>query len=535
VENNLNSNNSLAKASTLMAAGTIFSRITGLIRNLLLVALLGTTLLGDTYNVANTMPNILYNLLVGGALTAVFVPQIVRSLRDSDGGNAFISRLFTATVLFLLTLTTLGILLAPQIVNIYAPKFNGLPEFDVTVLFMRYCLPQIFFLGLFALLGQIANAKGKFGPMMWAPVINNLIVIALFGWYLQNHDQLSIGNITTHDIYWLGAGTTVGYLAQAVILLPVVYRSGVKLAFKFDLKNAQLFNSIKLAGWSFLYALISQLSYLVTIIIATSAAVKSASNGLLTGVGYTPYSNAYLILILPHSIITVSVMTALLPKLANLVIDKKLPEVKAELSNAIKIVGVFIVPAAMIFLFFGPLVARTLYFGISTDDANYLGYTLAGFALGLIPVSINLILLRGLNAFENLKSQVIGNLIMNLISVGLSIAAAILIEPKWVVVAMAVIFTIHYFIGVGISFYLIRKHQINLAIPAIALHYFKLLMLFSVAIIPLFLIQSSLPGGNLIQLILVMVISTTLYLALGFIFKIKEIKSAVELLSRSVR
>ena len=151
-------NNSIAKASTLMAAGTIVSRITGLIRNLLLVALLGTALLGDTYNVANTMPNILYNLLIGGALTAVFVPQIVRSLRDSDGGNAFISRLFTATVLFLLSLTLIGIWLAPQIVNIYAPKFNGLPEFEVTVLFMRYCLPQIFFLGLFALLGQIANA-----------------------------------------------------------------------------------------------------------------------------------------------------------------------------------------------------------------------------------------------------------------------------------------------------------------------------------------------------------------------------------------
>jgi putative peptidoglycan lipid II flippase len=192
-------NNSIAKASTLMAAGTIVSRITGLIRNLLLVALLGTALLGDTYNVANTMPNILYNLLIGGALTAVFVPQIVRSLRDSDGGNAFISRLFTATVLFLLSLTLIGIWLAPQIVNIYAPKFNGLPEFEVTVLFMRYCLPQIFFLGLFALLGQIANAKGKFGPMMWAPVINNLIVIGLFGWYLQNREELRIGNITTND------------------------------------------------------------------------------------------------------------------------------------------------------------------------------------------------------------------------------------------------------------------------------------------------------------------------------------------------
>ena len=166
-----------------------------------------------------------------------------------------------------------------------------------------------------------------------------------------------------------------------------------------------------------MYALISQLSYLVTIIIATSAAVKSASEGITTGVGYTPYSNAYLILILPHSIITVSVMTALLPRLANLVIDKKLNEVTSELTNAIKVVGVFIVPAAMIFLTFGPLIARNLYFGISADDSDYVGYTLAGFAIGLIPVSINLILFRGLNAFENLKSQVIGNLIMNLISV----------------------------------------------------------------------------------------------------------------------
>ncbi|CAB4699737.1 MAG: murein biosynthesis integral membrane protein MurJ [Actinobacteria bacterium] len=527
--------NSLAKASSLMAAGTIVSRITGLIRNLLLVALLGTALLGDTYNVANTMPNILYNLLVGGALTAVFVPQIVKSLRDDDGGHAFISRLFTATVLFLMTLTLIGIWLAPQIVNIYAPKFKGLPEFDVTVSFMRYCLPQIFFLGVFALLGQIANAKGKFGPMMWAPVINNLIVIALFSWYLQNHDQLTVGNITSHDIYWLGAGTSFGYLAQALILLPVVYRAGIKLSLKFDLHNAQLFRSIKLASWSFLYALISQLSYLVTIIIATSAAVKSASNGITTGVGYTPYSNAYLILILPHSIITVSVMTALLPKLANLVIDKKLPEISNEITNAIKVVGVFIVPAAMIFLTFGPLIARNLYFSISAADADYVGYTLAGFAIGLIPVSINLILLRGLNAFENLKSQVIGNLIMNIISVALSVLAAIFIEPKWVVVAMAVIFTVHYFIGTAISFYLISKHKVNLPIPAITLHYLRLFSLFAISILPLFILRNSLPGNNLVQLVVVLFASCLIYLGLGFLFKIKEIKSAIRILTSAIK
>jgi len=228
------SDNQLFRASSVMAVGTIASRVTGLIRNLLLVALLGTAILGDTYNVANTMPNILYNLLIGGALTAVFVPQIVRSLRDSDQGAAFISRLFTVTVTFLLLLTALGIALAPMIVNLYAPEFSNRPEFDITVSFMRYCLPQIFFLGLFALLGQIANAKGKFGPMMWAPVINNLIAITLFSWFLVNKDDLTLGNISQSDITWLGLGTTAGYLAQAVILIPVVIKSGVKLTLRFD-------------------------------------------------------------------------------------------------------------------------------------------------------------------------------------------------------------------------------------------------------------------------------------------------------------
>jgi len=149
------SDNQLFRASSVMAIGTIASRITGLIRNLMLAALLGTAILGDTYNVANTMPNILYNLLIGGALTAVFVPQIVKSLRDADHGSAFISRLFTVTVTFLFALTALGILLAPKLVNIYAPEYAGTKEFDVTVTLMRYCLPQIFFLVYLPSLGKL--------------------------------------------------------------------------------------------------------------------------------------------------------------------------------------------------------------------------------------------------------------------------------------------------------------------------------------------------------------------------------------------
>ena len=283
---------SIVKASSTMALGTIFSRITGLVRNLMLASVLGTALLGDTYNVGNTMPNILYNILIGGALTAVFVPQIVRSLRDSDGGEGFISKLYSSVVTVLFILTLIGVLAAPLLVNIYAPEFNGRPEFNLTVAFMRYCLPQIFFLGVFMLLGQIANAKNKFGPMMWAPVLNNLIVIALLTWFLLNRRDISVGNISDAEVAWLGLGTTFGYLAQAAILLPVIRRTGIKLKFRFDWRNSGLGKSVKLAGWSFIYAAISQLSYLVTVNLATSAGVKAAESGISTGVGFTPYQNA---------------------------------------------------------------------------------------------------------------------------------------------------------------------------------------------------------------------------------------------------
>jgi putative peptidoglycan lipid II flippase len=481
------------------------------------------------------MPNILYNLLIGGALTAVFVPQIVRSLRDSDQGAAFISRLFTVTVTFLLLLTVIGIVFAPVIVNLYAPEFSNRPEFDITVTFMRFCLPQIFFLGLFALLGQIANAKGKFGPMMWAPVINNLIAILLFAWFLVNRQDLSLGNISQTDITWLGLGTTAGYLAQALILLPVVIKSGVKLTLRFDWHNSQIIKSFRLASWSFLYAMISQVSYLVTVSIATSAAVKTQVLGDSTGVGFTPYSNAYLILILPHSIITVSVVTALLPRLSNYVIDKKNDELTNSLVKAIRLIGIFTVPAALMFLAFGQLVANTLYFGISNADANYLGLTLSAFALGLIPVSINLVLLRGLNAFENLKSQVIGNFIMNLISIVLSYLVASWFEPKWVTVGLAGIFTIHYFIGAGISFYLIKRHQVRLPLLSISLYYLRLILIFALVLAPIWLLRGEIPGGNLISLLLVTSVSAVFYLLIAKLLKISEVTDLLKVIwSRKV-
>jgi putative peptidoglycan lipid II flippase len=276
--------------------------------------------------------------------------------------------------------------------------------------------------------------------------------------------------------------------------------------------------------------MISQLSYLVTINIATSAAVKSAAEGISTGVGYTPYANAYLILILPHSIITVSIVTALLPKLSNLVIDKKYQAISDSMSLTMRLMGIFIIPAAVLFLFFGDVIAKVLYFGIPTDDANYLGLTLSAFALGLIPVSINLVLLRGLNAFENLKSQVVGNLIMNIISVALSLIAAFYLEPKWVTVGLAAIFTVHYFIGAGISFILIKKHGVQIPVLSLAAFYLKLIFIFVLSAMPIWLARELDLGGNLIYLLLVLSTSAIIYLLVLKALKITEVTTLIKVI-----
>jgi putative peptidoglycan lipid II flippase len=195
-----------------------------------------------------------------------------------------------------------------------------------------------------------------------------------------------------------------------------------------------------------------------------------------------------------------------------------------------RLMGIFIIPAAILFLFFGEVIAKVLYFGIPIDDANYLGLTLSAFALGLIPVSINLVLLRGLNAFENLKFQVVGNLIMNIISVVLSLIAAAFLEPRWVTVGLAAIFTVHYFIGAGISFLLIKKHGIQIPILSLTAFYLRLIFIFVLSVMPIWLFRYSIPGGNLIYLLLVLSTSAIIYLVLLKSLKIVEVTTLIKVI-----
>ena len=530
-------NNELFRASGIMAIGTILSRITGFFRAILGVAVLGTALLADTYNVANTMPNILYNLLVGGALTAIFVPQLVRSFQDEDGGDGFASRLVTTISGILLLLVIVGVIFAPALVRLYAPEFSTQgfeAENQIAIAFTRYCLPQIFFLGLFTMLGQVANSRGSFAPLMWAPIANNLVVIAVFAGVLVLQESIAIGTITDFQIQLLGWGTTLGIVVQALILIPVVKKSGIQLRIKFGLHG--LGKSFSLAGWTLVYVLISQLGYLVTVNVATSAAVRSAQAGITTGVGFTPFTSAYYIMLLPYSIVTISIVTALLPHLSKLAIENNVEEVRKQLIRAIKMVGVITVPSGVALFFFGPMMTEALYFGISLEDSRYIGQVLSALSLGLVAFSINLILIRGFNAFEDTRTQVISILIINIISVALSYLFLETLNSQQVTIGLGLAFSASYIVGLFITLSLLKKHTGKLAFSTFAGHHTKLFIASVLAMAPFFAIvyffewesaDSSLIV-RVLRLALILAFSGTFYLLFAKLFRVAEIATLAE-------
>jgi putative peptidoglycan lipid II flippase len=246
--------------------------------------------------------------------------------------------------------------------------------------------------------------------------------------------------------------------------------------------------SFGLAGWTLIYVLISQLGYLVTVNVATSAAVRSAQAGVTTGVGFTPFTSAYYIMLLPYSIVTISIVTALLPHLSRLAIAKDVEEVRKQLIRAIRMVAVVTVPSAVALLLFGPLMTETLYLGISLEDARYIGFVLSALSVGLVAFSINLILIRGFNAFEDTKTQVLSILIINIISVGLSYLFLETLDSYWVTVGLGVAFSVSYIVGLFITISLLKKHIGRLQVADFAAQHGLLLIASLVAMLPFFAI-----------------------------------------------
>ncbi|MEV8020615.1 murein biosynthesis integral membrane protein MurJ [Streptomyces sp. NPDC086554] len=452
---------SLLKSSAVMAAGTLVSRLTGFIRSALIVSALGVGLLGDTFQVVYQIPTMIYILTVGGGLNSVFVPQLVRSMKtDEDGGEAYANRLLTLVMVALGVLTVLGIVLAPQLVRVMSvPVANDPAATEVGTTLLRYFLPSIFFMGIHVVMGQILNARGKFGAMMWTPVLNNIVIIATLGMFIWVYGSSASSGMTVTSIppeaeRLLGVGVLLGLVVQALAMIPYLRETGFKLRPRFDWKGHGLGKAAKLAKWTILFVLANQAGALVVTQLATAATVDLPST---SGIGFAAYANAQLIWGLPQAIITVSLMAALLPRLSRSAQDGDTGSVRDDVSQGLRTTAVAIVPVSFGFVALG-IPMCTLIFGSSgSAQATNMGYMLMAFGLGLIPYSVQYVVLRAFYAYEDTRTPFYNTVIVAAVNAAASTACYFLLPTRWAVTGMAAIYGLAYAIGVGVAWQRLRK------------------------------------------------------------------------------
>ncbi|MFF9773026.1 murein biosynthesis integral membrane protein MurJ [Streptomyces sp. NPDC013978] len=450
----------LLKSSAVMAAGTMVSRLTGFIRSAMIVSALGLALLGDAFQVAYQLPTMIYILTVGGGLNSVFVPQLVRAMKDDeDGGEAYANRLLTLVMVILGLLTAAAMFAAPLLVRALSVGVaDNAAANETAVTFTRYFLPSIFFMGIHVVMGQILNARGRFGAMMWTPVLNNLVIIVTLGAFLWVYgsaadSHMDVDNIPPEGVRLLGVGILLGLVVQALAMIPYLRETGFRLRLRFDWKGHGLGKAAMLAKWTILFVLANQAGALVVTQLATAAAIDSAAKGT----GFASYANAQLIWGLPQAIITVSLMAALLPRISRSAAEDDAGAVRDDISQGLRTTAVAIVPIAFGFVSLG-IPMCTLIFGSSgTGAATNMGFMLMAFGLGLIPYSVQYVVLRAFYAYEDTRTPFYNTVIVAAVNASASAVCFFVIPARWAVVGMAASYGLAYMIGVGVAWRRLKK------------------------------------------------------------------------------
>jgi putative peptidoglycan lipid II flippase len=453
----------IARASAWMALGTIISRITGFLRAGLLAVVIGTSLNGDLFDIANTIPNTLYILLAGGIFNVVLVPQLVRAMKkDEDGGEAYANRVITLGVLVLGLGTVVLMALTPVLLRIvfdgqlFEPRFAV--QRDSAELLMLLCLPQVFFYGVFVLTGQILNARQRFGPMMWAPIVNNVVACAVIVAYaLIFGASNGVGGFTTTEALVLGGGSTAAIVLQALVLLPYLRSAGFRFRPRFDFRGVGLGHTLKLAVWTLLFIIVNQIAFIVINRLATTATLDGATDGE-KGAGSTVYGLGYLISQLPHGVITVSLATAVIPTLAALAADREYDRFRLELGRTVRIALVIVVPIAVALACLGqPAAAIAGGLGSLGGSTVAIGYTIQAFALASVTFTIHYLMLRGFYANEDNRTPLLIQVVIAIVNIGVAVVLVRVVEPNRVAMMLALSYGIAYLVGAILSVTLLSR------------------------------------------------------------------------------
>jgi len=400
---------SVGKSSLIMASGTAVSRILGLLRNILLVAALGATgAVADAFDVANKIPNILYAIMAGGVLNAVIVPQVMRAYR-SKNAQEHLDKLLTLATTILLAISLLFTVGASVIVGIYTTDKWSSQQLGLAISFAFWCIPQLFFYGLYTLLGQVLNAKGKFGPYMWAPALNNVVSIIGFGLFLWIYGPVATGTVADLSswngpkIAFIGIAATLGVVAQALILLVPLYRGGFRWHLRFGYRGIGLRTTGAVAMWTFLALMLDQIVTWVITKIA-SAAPHAASTGTDIVAGNASYTQALMIYLLPHSLVTVSVATALFTGMSAAAARKDTPAVRNMVSKGLSVISVFTILATSVLMVLSLPATKLLVPSMTPEEVVVISRVVWSLSLGLAPLGAMVLMKWVYYAYEDGKT-----------------------------------------------------------------------------------------------------------------------------------
>ncbi|WP_413451708.1 lipid II flippase MurJ [Georgenia phoenicis] len=428
----------LAGSAAVMFSGTLVSRLLGLLRNIALIGAIGLTGAANSFSVANKLPNVVYMLVAGGVLNAILVPQIVRAMKQRDGGDEYVNRLLTMAGAALLGLTVLLTAGASLLVTVYASELDP-AWFDIAVAFAFWCVPQLFFYGMYTLLGQVLNARGNFGPFMWAPALNNVVAlvgllayIVVFGGRMTGAhedpaawDGLRIGVI--------GGTATLGVALQALILIVPLHRSGFRFRPRWGLRGSGLGRASKVATWAFASLLVAQLGFIAISNLAAAAADR--------GEGFIPgnaaWDNANFLYLLPQSLITVSLVTALFTRVSGYAASGETAKVRDDLSLGLRTIAVFTIFASGALAVLALPLVQVASLTMTVPEAQGTARVLVGLLGGIAALGAFTMIQRVYYAFEDTKSLFKLQVPLTAIVI-VGCLVSMLLPPEWWLVGAAV-------------------------------------------------------------------------------------------------
>ena len=464
---------SLARSTAGMASGTIASRILGMVRASMIVAVVGTLAAGDAWDVANTLPNIVYLLLAGGVINAVLVPQITRAAGHADGGREYVDRLLTVSITALAVITVVFTLGAGLLVRLYSSSNWTADTRSLSIAFAFICMPQIFFYGLYTLLGNVLNARNHFAAYMWAPVLANIIAIGGMAFFLAAYPQQTEPVGWTSPMIWVLAGSaTAGIAAQALVLIIPLWRSGFRYAPRWGFRGVGLRTASTVALWAFAALGVSTIGFIITSQVTTYAGQAGRAAGLIVP-GKISYTNAFLVFMLPHSLVTVSLVTALFTRMSKAAGAGNLDEVRADVDRGMRLTAVATVPATVGAFALGFAATATLFFGVSAAENRGIATVMMAMMVGLVPFGILYLLQRTFYAFEDAKTPFKLTVVVTVIATVANLAS-LLLPLRWIVVGVGAGQATSNVVAMVIGLVLVRRRLNGLPLRNVTRTYVRL-------------------------------------------------------------